>query len=131
MSTAPRSLADVKVGDYVRVTASGKKYVTQVVRVTPKQFVVKKEGTFADQDIRFWKKDGYSVGTHGWRIDYYKAEMVSESDFLAFKDKEKNLELMYQLRRQLQLLFEMRSTPVPSSLLEQWLETIRSYQEKK
>ena len=129
MSTTPGSLADVKVGDYVRITASGEEYVTQVVRVTPKQFVVKKEGAFAD--IRFWKKDGYSVGTYGWRIEHYKAEIVSESDFLAFKDQEKSLELMHELHRQFGLLLNLRSTPVPSSVLEQWLETIRSHQGEK
>lgn len=127
----PGLMADIKVGDYVRVTASGEKYVTQVTRVTPQQFVVKKEGSFAGQDIRFWKKDGYSVGTYGWRTDYYKAEMVSESDFLAFKDQEKSLELMHELHRQFGLLLNLRSTPVPSSVLEQWLETIRSHQEEK
>ena len=124
-------MADVKVGDYVRITAAGENYVTKVIRVTPQQFVVKKEGTFADQDIRFWKKDGYSVGTHGWRTQYYKAKIASKADFLAFKDQEKSLELMHELHRQFGLLLNLRSTPVPSSVLEQWLETIRSNQKEK
>ena len=121
MTTENKTLANIQVGDYVLLRPSHKPaYIDQVVRTTEKQFLI-------NGGLRFWKKDGYAVGQDTWART--TAKIVSEEDYQKFKDQEKSLQLIFKVSRLLQQDLSLRKTNIPSFVIEQWIEVIRSYKD--
>lgn len=65
-------LENLKVGDEVYISQRFKEvpYLDKVSRVTDKQIIINKlNGIGKPYEIRFWKKDGFSLGRDSWTRD--------------------------------------------------------------